>query len=210
MAQSKAMEIAEREAAEAEVETPDEDDGDHGDTDTEQEPAQAASDADVGKALEKLAREAERHGKRVSEIMGDDFAMLEICPLDFTPGYVMPQMAAQLPDDVKDRVRALIGDGGASELRDAEGVEMCPRCDGHGQLAFPTRNPHVKTQMCPKCSGQGYVNVTPPAPENVTALTAPAWQPQPPATSNGPGTPDSWGRPPGHPHYGMPPASVGQ
>jgi hypothetical protein len=90
----------------------------------------------------------------------------------------------------------------------AEGVVMCDRCNGWGELDYPTRNPHMERQMCPSCTGNGYVLV---ASEQQTVVSIQPLPSFPTAQLSGAVAStgnDQWGRPPGHPHYNLDPAAV--
>ena len=179
----------------------------------EQKAAPAKSEKEVEKATKALESERNRHAGRVSAIMGEDAPLLQVCPRcwELAPGFIWPLDMGPVSDEQRAAVLESLGMGGTSEpeLKMAEGVEECDRCDGYGQLRYPTKIPHVQTQNCPKCSGNGYVMV---------ASEQPAWTPPPidPAAFQTPqtfptngGQADSWGRPLGHPHYGQNPATVG-
>jgi len=159
----------EGEAVAVPIPEPTDEEADHEDTPAEQEPEPEASapksEADVEKATKALTREATAHANRITKIMGEDALSLVPCELcwPLAPGFHFPPEMAPLDDDQKAAVLAAIGMGedAAPPLRDAEGVRMCDRCDGYGQLRYPTRNEHVKTQMCPACAGQGYKESAP-------------------------------------------------
>lgn len=108
-----------------------------------------------------LKREHEAHDKKLEKILGSAHEHVLACPLcgDGLQGYVFPGDGQMLDDEQKAQVLSFLGEAAPEQLRPAEGAVMCDRCDGHGRLAWPTRNPHLETQMCPKCSGNGYVLV---------------------------------------------------
>ena len=74
-----------------------------------EEQPQGLSEKELERGLAKLEREAERHFNRVREVMGEEAAMLQECPLcdPLIPGLIMP--SPQLPDRFP-AVRAFIGD----------------------------------------------------------------------------------------------------
>jgi hypothetical protein len=172
---------------------------------TSEPAAKAQTMGDDPKAVQKLRKqvrdERDRHAKRLGDILGDAATDTLPCPLCFDGlmGFVLPMDAGNLSDEQKAAVLAFVGEDMGSELRDAEGVVMCDRCDGHGQLKYPSRNPHTKTQQCPKCAGQGFVL----APQPVTAVPDLPPAPVPTFTQQngqvGPcplcGAPNSAGRP---------------
>jgi hypothetical protein len=126
----------------------------------------------------KIVKEREQHAKRLGTILGDASTDTLPCPLCFhgLMGFVLPGDADTMPDDQRAAALAFLGAEGAGELQPAEGVAMCERCAGYGQLAYPTRNVHMETQTCPKCTGNGYVNVG-QGHSNVTPITPGATAP---------------------------------
>lgn len=167
------------------------------------------SQADIEALNEKLRKEAERHEKRVSEIMGDDFALLVRSPVDWTPGYIfnVPEMWPT-PDDVA-ALHALLGEAQRIELNVAEDAEACDKCGGLGDVLTGSRKPGQETKPCTACSGAGWRTK---AIQTQPLAAVPIYTTPERGTSNLPNqfpVADRWGRPFGHPHYNMEPASVG-
>lgn len=172
----------------------------------EPEPTEAkAPPTDAAKEQRRVAaalkREHEAHDRKLEKILGDAHEHVLPCPLcgDGMQGYVFPGDGQMLDDETKGLVLAFLGEAAPNQLRPAEGAEMCDRCDGFGQLAWPTRNPHLQTQTCPKCSGNGYV-LKAAIPSNVTEFPQGVYtQPTPPAGEVAPcplcGAPNSAGKP---------------
>lgn len=160
----------------------------------------------VQRALEK---QADRHTKRVREIMGDDFAMLVPSPVDWTPGFIF-NVPGMLPDDEQVAAfDAILGRGAHADLREAEDAEGCDKCNALGEVLTGSRKPGQETKPCSACTGTGWkVKAAPLAP--VAPMPTPQTYnpPQPTGTGHTFGA-DQWGRPVGHLHYGIPPAQVG-
>lgn len=167
------------------------------------------SQKEIDTLTKKLEAEAERHAKRVAEIMGDDFALLVPSPVDWTPGFIfnVPEMH---PDETAlATLDAILGRGASAELLPAEDAEACPKCNALGEVLTGSRKDGQKTKPCAACSGTGWR----------TKLQPVSPPPAPPATTTNGTTsgyninqvpiPDAWGRQQGHPHYGIPPAQVG-
>lgn len=156
-----------------------------------------------------LEKEADRHRDRVAAIMGDDFALLVPCPLDFTPGFIFNPAMVPLPPDVVQAARELAGMGAPPALRMTDDEQECDRCDGYGILLRPTKVESQRTKPCAGCNGSGVkpkLQPPPPPPAPLVPLGA---------VPAGTGTTvldpyaDKWGRPPAHPHYGQDPATIG-
>lgn len=193
--------------------TPDEADEHEADEDEQQPEAVAPkSEKEIEKALKAVERAGTTYRNAVSRAMGEDAQQLVPCPRCNAPaaGLIFDPKLVAVDDDTREATLASLGLGAENEppLREAEGVEMCPRCDGHGQLKYPTRNVHVQTQMCPRCGGQGYVNKDEPQQQPVIQFPTPQTAPNTIAAWTPDAMPDSWGRPVGHPHYGQTPASI--
>lgn len=114
-----------------------------------------SSQAQIEKATKALAKEDERHAKRVAEIMGEDFALVHECPTcaDFAAGFTLTS-----PDD-------------APPFKHGERFATCDTCNGYGVVLTGARTDHGQTQTCVVCAGQGFV----------TKQEAPMQLPPPPA-----------------------------
>jgi hypothetical protein len=213
--------MSDQESELAEQMTPDElDQPDDPETDGEQdgeqdgEPELAApapeprSQKEIEALTKKLEAEAERHAKRVGEIMGDDFGLLVPSPVDWTPGFIfnVPEMLPQ-PEQVE-ALHALLGQAAPADYLPAEDAEACDKCNALGQTTTGSRVPGNELKPCGKCNGSGWTTKMPPlaqvSPMQGTTIT----------TSGQPMTPevyqvrDSWGRPSNHPHFGIDPVSI--
>lgn len=171
-------------------------------------PAPRSQD-EIEKLTEKLAREADRHAKRVQEIMGEDFALLVPSPVDWTPGFIfnVPEMHP-FPEQV-DALLALVGRTADAELLEAEDAQACDKCNALGRTLTGSRVDGQVTKPCGKCNGTGWVTRFAPV---VVPQTFPnggnvsTGQPISPDTFQ---VKDQWGRPNGHPHFGLDPVTVG-
>jgi hypothetical protein len=156
----------------------DEEAAEHEEHDAEPEPEQqeaaaALSEKEIEKANKLLEKEATAHANRIGKIMGEaaqDLVPCELC-WSLTPGFHWPGDAAIQDDAQREAVLLAVGGGldTAPPLREAEGVVMCDRCDGYGELTYPTRREHTKTQPCPACTGAGYRLAPEPA-SNVSPI----------------------------------------
>jgi hypothetical protein len=173
------------------------------------EPAAGRSQKEIEQLTRKLEAEAERHAKRVRELMGEDFAFLVPNPTDWTPGFIfnVPEMLPA-PDQVA-ALDAILGRESDDDFLDADDAEACDKCNARGQTKTGSRVAGQKTKPCGKCNGTGWVSrmlpIAPPVPY-VQYQSPPNGVPMSPETYQ---VKDSWGRSVGHPHFGLEPASVG-
>jgi hypothetical protein len=167
------------------------------------------SQADIEKIQQQLEKEAARHDKRVREIMGDDYALLVPSPIDWTPGYLF-NVPGMLPfDEQVAQLDAILGRGSDVELREADDAEGCDKCNALGEVLTGSRKPGQETKPCSACTGTGWRT-------KLRAVEASAAVTYTNNTTGNAGNmvgsipvADRWGRPVGHPHYNMEPASVG-
>lgn len=166
------------------------------------------SQKEIEDLTRKLENEASRHEKRVAEIMGDDFALLVPNPTDWTPGFIfnVPEMHP-VPEQIAE-LHALLGHASAPELREAEDAEGCEKCNALGEVLTGSRKPGQETKPCSACSGTGWKTKMPTAPQmpTVTFAQQPANGAQ--VTPETYQVKDSWGRPHGHPHFGIDPVAI--
>jgi hypothetical protein len=205
------LETAEREAAEAEAETEE--------AEEEETPAPPAPDEDEPEQLATIGEEAIKKAesamraqrKRLAGILGADYVAHEclFCSgLGYTPE--PPPLGARLHI-----IETADGLGFEAEpppseipLKQAPDKGICGECDGYGEVLTGSRAPHGMVAPCSKCNGNGWLMVIRPEPG------VPIWQgtasPQPVPTLGmiEAGTPDAWGRPAGHQHWGVPPAQI--
>jgi hypothetical protein len=175
-------------------------------------PEQAASaprsQKEIDELTKKLEAEAQRHAKRVAELMGDDFALLVPSPVDWTPGFLfnVPEMLPS-PDAVA-ALDAILGRAGGVEFLPAEDAEACSKCNALGQVLTGSRAPGQETKLCVTCNGAGWVTkqipYTPPVLVQNGAVQPNSATVQP----NQPIAADRWGRPYGHRDYGLDPSLV--
>jgi hypothetical protein len=203
------------------TEAPESDDEPETEEETQEEPATqengsqgaagAMSEKEMEKAFKLLDREATRHRNRLSEIMGEDAQTLEPCPCcePSMAGFMFPVTVAPLTEEKQGALLALLGQAGDEDLVQDPDYEGCQHCNARGRTLSGSKDPLKKTKVCDKCGGNGFVQK--PIEQRIPALfkvepnagnaTFPAAMP-PPQNA------DEWGRPPGHAHYGIPPAYV--
>jgi len=124
----------------------------------EQEPSsgqpQGKSEKEIEKGLQALEREAQRHAKRVGEIMEEDAQHLVRCELcaPLIPGFRWPQV----PDDQRAAVMLAIGFDPEPDLRADTQSGVCPDCDGWGQVATGSKVQGQGALPCTSCKGKGW------------------------------------------------------
>lgn len=165
---SSIRETAEREADEAEQEEAEQETDaaldQHDAPDERIETADAApplSEKDIADRMAKLEKEAERHAKRVAEIMeeaGNDLIPCPVC-MDGIAGWVYSPEAQQLSEEAILRLRQLIGLSGLEGLVPATFAQRCPDCDGQGEVRTGSRVAGYETTTCERCAKKGWVRV---------------------------------------------------
>ena len=91
----------------------------------------------------------------------------------------------------------------------AKDKTACDWCDALGFVLTGSRNPNSAVAPCTKCSGNGWVIQPVAEPQTVAVPVAATTAAQSPPNATEALGIDAWGRPPGHQHWGVPPASVG-
>jgi hypothetical protein len=164
----------------------------------------------IFKALDRNKDTVRREVARRAEVMFDD---LVECPLCMgggpAAGFIFPVLPE--PDNSlrRETIAAVLGGAAPTAYAEDEDTEECPRCHGLGATLTHSQVAGQETRPCPTCGARGWrekLQVAPPPP----VFELPQAPPQPyypqPGTN---GAADPFGRPAGHPHYGIPPAMVG-
>lgn len=205
-------ERAEAEADEAEATETDEDETEDDETaaaeETETEPTALIDDAAIRKAERAIADQK----TRLAKILGDEMVAHD-CPLCSALGYLpeLPPPGATLEVvETDDGVSFnILAPGVPPELKDARDKVACDWCDGYGQVRSGSKFPPAAVVPCTKCLGNGWQTVAADAPQTIYVPSPTGAVPNG-ATNQPMQVPDdAWGRPYGHPHYGMPPSMVG-
>lgn len=118
------------------------------------------SEADQRKAFQRLEAEAERHAKRLQEIMGEDAAALVQCELctPNIPGWRFPVSPSE---DTINRVRVVLGLPDLTTFEPSQWEAVCPVCKGRTRVKTGSLDPKYETKACDECEGRGYVSTRP-------------------------------------------------
>jgi hypothetical protein len=135
--------------------------GDHAFTPDEAEPPSAAQQAKAqDKARERLAAEAERHRKRLSEIMGEDADLL--IPCDLCSFNLAGWRFEGSPDEETiNRVRVVLGLPDLTNYAPSHWERTCDNCRGLGKVRTGSTVGRHEILDCGACDGKGYVVTRP-------------------------------------------------
>lgn len=167
------------------------------------------------KELEKMFRRVDTanatYRKRLVDIMEAEAGVLEPCPRCNEPflGLIFPPMMKPVSDEQKAAVLVSIGEAAPLATLKDPYARRCDTCDGNGVTLSGSRLNQYKAIRCKPCGGKGYIGVgmeradevAQPA-ETVALNGGEASVEQAPSV-------DLWGRPAGHPDYGVHPQYVG-
>lgn len=174
-------------------------------------PSRPLSDKELEQAFKKLEGEQNRHNKRLSEIMGDDFSTMLVCEL-CEPTIAGYRFNTPLSEEQRQMVAVAIGLAGDAAIKEDDEAVKCDRCDGMGVTRTGSKVPGAETRACTKCAAKGWTSASDrntwdsthqAAQVAVELREAGTITPEEPRTL--PAT-DAWGRPQGSPFYGMNPA----
>jgi hypothetical protein len=206
----------------AEEMTPDDDEAQPGEAQPDEpeveqedgEHSQKVSDAprsqkEIEALNRKLDAEAERHAKRVAEIMGDDFALLVPSPIDWTPGFIFGVEGMLPAPSQLEALDAILGRATAPDLKAAKDAQACEACNAIGDVLTGSRKEGQITKPCTSCGGTGWVPKLAEAPPSQIVSNVAMYTNTETNQPNQFQVADRWGRPVGHPHYGLEPAYVG-
>jgi rubrerythrin len=145
---------------------PDDDEaGEQGDEQARQ--AQVNAEKAIEARYGKLAKENDRHAKRVGEIMDEDATDLIPCPvcMDGIAGWVYPPDVAEPSEEQVSRIRQFAGLPDYTNFQDVGWANECPECRGFGKVKTGSKVPGAETTGCLNCNERGWLNtrgMTPP------------------------------------------------
>lgn len=147
------------------------------------------------KAIKALGRVIDTYTAGLRRVMGDDFDALHECGYcqQVAPGFVLEEQSP------------------LEQFAVDPDKQRCGKCNGYGQLRSGSLT-EAALVTCMECTGNGWVAVYHPPPPAQGSPQFGVQQVPPgyiPATSEAQAVRDQWGRPLGHVHFGMDPASIG-
>jgi Zn ribbon nucleic-acid-binding protein len=206
---------AEAAAAEAEFPEPDEELAEAEEHEAEPEPepdpepeppSSVTTDSDLDK---RLTSEASRHEKALAKAYGDQWDARIMCPLCEAEGFLLPWQENTMPPEQYEAVKILAGDTGTPDYVPNPNWYACPTCNGYGDILTGSKRQGAELDQCPDCGGKGYRRKDFDAAQPQWAGPPPPVVPISPQVATQSGAPDTWGRDPGHPHYGIDPRYAG-
>lgn len=163
--------------------------------------------------IQKAERAVTAQRKKLAGILGEGYVAHD-CPLcaalGFLPDVPPPGTRLEVTADESGNVGlAMLPPETEPDYVEARDKAACDWCDALGFVLTGSRNPNARLMPCSKCSGNGWVmvpvSVEAPAATASTLLPVDVGPAAPPASLGV----DTWGRQPGHPHWGVPPSSIG-
>ncbi len=212
--------LAERariEAEKAEAEQPDEEEQEAEEETAEPEPEPELEPEPPAQMTEQQAeREFKKLEKLAETYLPKALAQIQLlgipavpCPLCTFPGLAIPREAHEVTSDVEAAVLGLIGKQAEPEYLVSDQYQACTACGGWGEVLTGAKKDISRTSICNVCGGKGYLMRTNVSPIVATTAQPPFPGAAVPFTPLPSGVPDQWGRPAGHPHWGLDPASIG-
>jgi hypothetical protein len=177
----------------------------------EPEPVQPPDEAQAAAIDKALTAEDTRHNKALGKIYGEQWPEHVRCALCDGIGFLSPELAAGLTNAQWEQLLETAVTLVSMPLVADKNYQRCEHCDGWGKTISGAQNADHYTKLCDVCSGNGFIQRTPSfTPPPVIPMPEVNGTPPAPVIPNygSPAVDDAWGRPGGHPHYGIPPAAV--
>lgn len=174
----------------------------------EPEGPQPPSPDDMERRQQAWERERDRHMRELEKRDDYRYSLSSVCPLCDGHGLLYTPQTPEEGAQMRATILAMVGETTAEELKPHPRFHRCDTCGGEGKVYTGSKVPGQDALPCPDCNGQGHSggqSQTAPTPLPVAAVAAPS---QPPPSEQERIGNDAWGRPPGHPHYGLLPAQV--
>jgi len=154
-------------------------------------------------------RERDRHMRELEKRWPERYKESEACILCQGHGLYYATLPEPFHTQRRQFIMSALGENVPPAYRDHPTEELCEQCAGWGKLATGSHVVGQDLLNCPACAGTGHKAKQQPMPQVVQFQpSAPPPHVPPPAFQSQQGL-DAWQRPPGHPHYGIPPSAVG-
>ncbi len=228
---SSIVERANAEADAAELENPDSEEAseaaeDEAAAEPEPEPEpEPSSHAVVEDYEKKMKSEATRHENALAKLHPDTWDKFAMCPLCIGEGFLEPIQPGAQPDELWEAITVMAGRFDTGELADAPFAEQCEVCKGRTVVSTHAVAGDQRQVNCRNCAGFGWVDIGPYDPANlnppnkkkvpvqavplaaVNAYPNAPVEPYPDSRIEFQpfqgGIADPYGRPAGHPRWGM-------
>jgi hypothetical protein len=167
---------------------------------------------EMEKMHKRVAQASASYAKKITEILGDEAQVLELCPRCVGggfPGFIFPPLMAPVDPETKAAVLLSIGEEAPNVSEPDPYSRRCDACEGWGRVLSGSRLNQQKTLLCLPCHGRGWVAVGDERRVAQQAVTAPDVPRENGAPVEQPPEADPWGRGPEHPDYGRLPQFVG-
>lgn len=153
-------------------------------------------------------RERDRHMRELEKRDDYRYSLSNVCPLCEGHGLLYePQNAAEAAQ-MRGAILAIVGETTPEELHPHPDYHRCEVCEGYGKVYTGSRVGGQEALNCPACNGMGHTGGKAAAPLAALPMHTAATPTSPPPEEQARIGNDAWGRPPGHPHYGLLPAQV--
>lgn len=125
----------------------------------EAEPQQGMTQAQAEALFRRSEKAFDTYARAIGRIWGDGAANLipvTISP-SAPPGFINPDDAGRVPEDVQRPVLAFFGMPIEAELEPDRNRPACDKCKGRGKVATGSLVPEYRKLKCDVCNGKGYV-----------------------------------------------------
>jgi hypothetical protein len=153
-------------------------------------------------------RERDRHMRELEKRDEWHYSRSEVCPFCQGHGLIDSPETPEEATLMRQAFLAIVGLPQDAELHPHPRFKRCETCEGYGKVYTGSRVAGQEALNCPDCNGQGHTGgATQAIPTPLPVAAVPQVGPPPHEEQERIGN-DAWGRPPGHPHYGLLPAQV--
>lgn len=171
-------------------------------------PQPPQSEKEMEKRQKAWDAERDRHMEKAQAADDYRYSVSVICPLCEGHGLMYEPQTPEEGAQMRSFLLSLVGETTPEELHDHPNYHRCDTCDGYGKVRTGSRVANQEALNCPDCNGQGHTGGKSAVVPMPTAVPTPTTGPNVDVAEQERIGNDAWGRPPGHPHYGLLPAQV--